>query len=1116
MKTILTACGKSLRHFHTQNSSVELTPETEMKLVVQSIKPNVKSKLTLPDRERFEMLMGDVFPKCDEIDNVHEKLREKLVESVTIMGLSQSDKQVEKCIEIYEQLSKRTGVCLFGPPSSGKTTSVMILKSALSLMSQKIRTYVISPKSMERSKLLGYLDLDTRQWHDGVLTQTAVAVNSEPSDVTSWIICDGDVDPEWIEALNSVLDDNKLLTLPSGWRIQFGNNVNFIFETHELSHASPATISRMGIINFSSEDLSPQILIHSWISAKLNKELLEMLFDKYFSIIFARLSQVSKLFKIVQPLSVCRAILSSLPDSISSSDEFVVEMIKACNLYIQPNDRNKFTNTILDEFNIYITNVNHAEFIYYNKFRNQIETHSSEEIQHDSENILFQTSSVKTTNDTLRTLLKSETLTPFILIAPHGNGKTLMISSIVAEMSGYQLIVVDCSAQLSTSQVLSCIKEACLVVSGFKGKEYKPKQPRLVMLFKNIDLCSLDEWGTCDVVELLLQISNRNGFYGENLEWVSISGLQICATLSDLKNTKISPRFLSKNVLILGGVPAQSDMKNIILNFLNISGKQTTSVSKDKLAETILDCFNEVCSHFTPDMSHHYHFYPKMIEQWIVGLSFYRNEDYFKEFFYEFSRIFGDRLINDEHEQMFRDIITSNIKYFDSKFIESETFYVNTSGKYASLQFVSQDVWKSSVEKNVLMCNTETAVIDTPTTYEFLRSVASIVRALSRQGSNICLAGKLGSGRFDSVSVACTMLNMTMMHPNMIENYSANDFTNDLKLAMQACAFENKIVVFYIDQVCINYFTSLMKTCEAILEGGLSNYNIFGDDLESIASNLKNEAKLAGYHDNISTFFLERVKNNLHLVIALDTSSSNFNEVIKTYRCLYEKAEFIWMKEFSMKTKREIYNKIVELMKVSSTLVDMSISMFKNFDNIIDICDNCFDSPKRFIQLIKAYLLIHHRNEKLKKSHESKLECGIQKLSDAYKYVAKLKEDAEEKEKALAEKRLLAKQALEMISHTMKSANDQKSDMMKLKSETEEKGEILRQRKLEIEQELSLVEPLLKEASAAVGSIKSEALSEIRSLRAPPETIRDILEGVLRLMGIRDTSWNSMKSFLAR
>jgi dynein heavy chain 2 len=71
-------------------------------------------------------------------------------------------------------------------------------------------------------------------------------------------------------------------------------------------------------------------------------------------------------------------------------------------------------------------------------------------------------------------------------------------------------------------------------------------------------------------------------------------------------------------------------------------------------------------------------------------------------------------------------------------------------------------------------------------------------------------------------------------------------------------------------------------------------------------------------------------------------------------------------------------------------------------------------------------------------------------------------------------------------------------------------------RKKAIDVELAEIEPLIQEASAAVGNIKSESLSEIRSLRAPPDVIRDILEGVLRLMGILDTSWNSMKTFLAK
>ena len=63
-------------------------------------------------------------------------------------------------------------------------------------------------------------------------------------------------------------------------------------------------------------------------------------------------------------------------------------------------------------------------------------------------------------------------------------------------------------------------------------------------------------------------------------------------------------------------------------------------------------------------------------------------------------------------------------------------------------------------------------------------------------------------------------------------------------------------------------------------------------------------------------------------------------------------------------------------------------------------------------------------------------------------------------------------------------------------------------------QELSKIAPVLEAARAAVGGIKSDNLNEIRSLKMPPEAIRDVLEGVLRIMGNYDTSWISMKRFL--
>ena len=63
-----------------------------------------------------------------------------------------------------------------------------------------------------------------------------------------FIIFDGKVDPVWIEALNSTLDDNRLFTLPNGERFFLPKEINILIETEDLNHASPATISRLGIV----------------------------------------------------------------------------------------------------------------------------------------------------------------------------------------------------------------------------------------------------------------------------------------------------------------------------------------------------------------------------------------------------------------------------------------------------------------------------------------------------------------------------------------------------------------------------------------------------------------------------------------------------------------------------------------------------------------------------------------------------------------------------------------------------------------------------------------------------------------------------------------------------
>lgn len=134
-------------------------------------------------------------------------------------------------------------------------------------------------------------------------------------------------------------------------------------------------------------------------------------------------------------------------------------------------------------------------------------------------------------------------------------------------------------------------------MTGLKGREYKPRQVRVVLFFKNLDLCHIDSWGTSEIVELILQLVQRNGFYADNLEWINISGIQICGSISDLNSRlkRISPRFLSINHFLRVSYPSPSDMESIVQNRLEpILMRFKNPPNAVDVVRSVLDFFTQV------------------------------------------------------------------------------------------------------------------------------------------------------------------------------------------------------------------------------------------------------------------------------------------------------------------------------------------------------------------------------------------------------------------------------------------------------------------------------------------------------------------------------------------
>lgn len=106
----------------------------------------------------------------------------------------------------------------------------------------------MNPKVTSTNELYGVILMATREWKDGLLSKTMRSLGQIPDTNPKWIILDGDLDANWIESMNSVMDDNKLLTLASNERIPLKPHMRMIFEIRDLRFATPATVSRAGIL----------------------------------------------------------------------------------------------------------------------------------------------------------------------------------------------------------------------------------------------------------------------------------------------------------------------------------------------------------------------------------------------------------------------------------------------------------------------------------------------------------------------------------------------------------------------------------------------------------------------------------------------------------------------------------------------------------------------------------------------------------------------------------------------------------------------------------------------------------------------------------------------------
>ncbi|KAH8584742.1 dynein heavy chain [Cryptosporidium sp. chipmunk genotype I] len=292
MKSVLRSAGKLKKSAMSENKEVLNDPQKllvlEQQLIIRSISSTLLPKLVSTDVPLLTTLFQGVFPQVP-FETLNDSL---MVEQIKLIckrnSLEATCQWLDKTLQLFEIQKLNHGIMLVGSTGTGKTTVRKTLLEAMdTIQGSKTISYVIDPKTIDKESLFGKLNPVTLEWTDGVFTailrkiinssdicisgndQSGSGGMSGGSNKKYWIIFDGDVDPEWAENLNSVLDDNKLLTLPNGERLELPPWVRVVFEVHSLATATLATVSRCGMIWFNDEIISDEMYFTSFLFNKI-------------------------------------------------------------------------------------------------------------------------------------------------------------------------------------------------------------------------------------------------------------------------------------------------------------------------------------------------------------------------------------------------------------------------------------------------------------------------------------------------------------------------------------------------------------------------------------------------------------------------------------------------------------------------------------------------------------------------------------------------------------------------------------------------------------------------------------------------------------------------------
>ena len=1209
--------------------------DPEMVIVMRTLRDMNLSKMVSQDEPIFLSLITDLFPNLKLEKTGYPELEKAIEERIEVEKLVNHPPWFMKIIQLYETQEVRHGIMVLGPSGVGKSECIGVLMRALTQTGRPHKEFRMNPKSINDGQMFGRLDVSTNDWNDGIFSALWRRTMKGKKGENFWIVLDGPVDPNWIENLNSVLDDSKILTLANGDRLNLPPTVKLVFEPENLDNASPATVSRCGMVYMSSDGLDWPPMLESWIKKKKMKgdeaTHLAKLFFGSFSNIYKwatanlkfvmnvlQVHMLQTMFTLLEALLPClqpideRDSLKSAEAKIvpkptadetgkeepkpkadelvredpkpdegdsDSDDEEVTKKVQSTELdfeqiyifalcwaiggYLEDSERMKLEEHFRESTSLKLPKLASSESIFdycvdpktnkWHHWNTKAEQSIALEItpQNYGELLIPNVGSIRT--EFLIQCVEGLSHN-VLLLGVQGSAKSTLIYSFFKKKNPEEFVISNSNFSFSTTpQIFQKSVEAA--VDKRMGSLYGPPAGKqMTMFIDDLNMPEENEWGDQCTNEFFRALIENNGFYSLEKpgEFFSLIDVKYMGAMihpgggrNDIPN-RLKRHFVTFNCTM----PTDSSIDHIFGtiakgHFCTTKGFTEEVISfVEKLVPMTRNLWKLTKSKMLPTPAKfHYVFNMrdlKRIWQGMIGTIatvITTPEILICLWKHELCRVISDRFTTENDKKWFDtvlvDIVEHNLtpeladvaqetKYFVD-FMRDAPEPTGDEGNDADLEspkvYEPMDTFVPVIQRLTTFQDQYNDIIrgagmDLVFFPDAIINLIKISRIIRHPGGHMVLVGVGGSGKQSLTKLASFIASYKTFQITLTRSYNVTNFVEDLKLMYRTTGITGTGTTFLLTEQDIKE-EAFLEYINTVLSGGLITSLYTKEEIKEIQGELQPVLKKEGVKkqlspENLLSIFLDRVKNNLHIVLCFSPVGEKFRSRALKFPGLISGCTINWLqpwpsdallsvakhqfKSFEIQCKDEVKNSLVEAMAtVQGYVSEAGASYLQHFKRAAHV------TPKSFLNFINSYKGVYRSKESEIEDSSKRMEAGLDKLDEAAKAVEVLKKELSVKEKELDQANKKAEEVLLSVTERARESEKIKEQVRISKENAQVIVSEIEVDKAEAETKLAAAKPALDEAEEALNTIKPAHIATVKKLGKPPHLIMRVMDATLIL-----------------